>query len=135
MERKKLIVTFKDSNIEIKTEDGDINIGIPYRFDIETGEQNLKQLLGKLGFDVVREQKKAIDVSIEVEERYPLGAHTLTFIVRATLSNELRATIEHECCKRHGVSAKQELERCIRETVERFVTAHEQDEVEEGDKK
>jgi hypothetical protein len=48
----KLFVEFKKSNIEIKTEDGEISIGIPYRFDIQYGERNLMDLLGKLGFDV-----------------------------------------------------------------------------------
>ena len=51
-ERVKLFVEFKKSNIEIKTEDGEISIGIPYRFDIEFGRRNISDLLGKLGFDV-----------------------------------------------------------------------------------
>jgi DNA-directed RNA polymerase subunit RPC12/RpoP len=49
---RKLIVEFKESNIEIRTVDGDINIGIPYHFDIKFGEKNLKHLLEVLGFCV-----------------------------------------------------------------------------------
>ena len=52
MNKGKLLVTLTSSSIEIRSLDGRINTGIPYRFDTKFGESNIKHLLEILGFDV-----------------------------------------------------------------------------------
>lgn len=51
MKKRKLIIKFEKSNITIK-EGKNFSIGIPYRFDIQYGKSNIKDLFEILGFDV-----------------------------------------------------------------------------------
>ena len=52
MKERKLVLNFTKSNIEIKSEDGEINMGIPYRFDNQYGKENMQHFLAILGFAV-----------------------------------------------------------------------------------
>lgn len=52
MNKIKLFVVFTNSSIEIRSSDGRINTGIPYRFDTKYGIENITHLLMVLGFDV-----------------------------------------------------------------------------------
>ena len=59
MNKNKLFVTLTRTGIEIRSLDGKINAGIPYRFDTKFGESNIKHLLRILGFDVeIRKEGK-----------------------------------------------------------------------------
>lgn len=51
MKRRKLTVQFEKNNITIK-EKGNVSMGVPYRFDTQYGKDNMKQFLGRLGFNV-----------------------------------------------------------------------------------
>jgi len=93
MERRKLFVTFEESNIEIVSEKGAIALGIPYHFDIESGENNLRHLLEVLGFDVeIKKGEKKKEEKIHLYKKSILVPMTYSDLTR--LISWLRHYIE-----------------------------------------
>jgi len=106
--KEKLLVEFKRVNIEIKSTDGKINCSIPYCFDIEYGEKNIKYLFEHLGFEVEMKKEKKTEenelvIFLDIPGKHRIGYVSETRfreIIKEEIGKYIKKETERICFKK-----------------------------------